>query len=143
MKTNWISHLQLWFSHQGCIANKEDYCNSGDQDKEIGNELCILVGINPKLSQFLNFWVDFLLKHTMFDYLHWWSIFFSIRICSIQYKYQSLSTCFRYKAWTGTHLYCAVLPSWKPQREDFLWRGSYDINRFCHDSAHWAQTSLG
>ena len=36
-------------------------------NKEIGNELCILVGINPELSQFLNFRVNFLLKYKMFD----------------------------------------------------------------------------
>ena len=42
-----------------------------DQNKEISNELCILVGINPELSQFLNLRVDFLLKYTMFDHLHW------------------------------------------------------------------------
>ena len=79
LKTNRISHSRRWFSHQGWIANKEDYYNSRDQTKEIGNELCI----NPELSQFLNLQVDFLLKYTMFDHLHWWSIFFSIQTCSI------------------------------------------------------------
>ena len=95
-----ISRSRWWFSHQGWIANKED--NSRYQNKEIGNELCILVGINLELSQFLNLRVNFLLKYTMFDHLHWWSIFFLIRTCSIQYKYQSSDTGFRYKLWTGT-----------------------------------------
>ena len=57
LKANRISHSQWWFSHQEWIANKED--NSRDQNKEIGNELCTLVGINPELSQFLNLRVDF------------------------------------------------------------------------------------
>ena len=70
LKTNQISHSRWWFSHQGWSANK-DYYNSRDQNKEINNELCILVGINPELSQFLNLQVDFLLKYTMFDHLHW------------------------------------------------------------------------
>ena len=65
LKTN-----QILFSHQGRIANKEDY-NSRDQNKEISNKLCILVGINPELSQFLKLRVDFLLKYAMFDHLHW------------------------------------------------------------------------
>ena len=94
LKTNQISHSRWWVSHQGWMANKEDYYNAHDQNKEIGNELCILVGINPELLQFLNLRVDFLLKYTMFDHLHWWLIFFSIRTCSIRYKYQSSSTIF-------------------------------------------------
>ena len=76
------------------IASKDDYYNSRDQNKEIGNELelCILVGINPELSQFLNLQVDFLLKYTMFTLAI--NIFFktdmfdSIQISSTGFQYK-------------------------------------------------------
>ena len=92
-KANQISHSRWWVSHQGWIANKEDYYNSCDQNKEIGNELCILVGINPELSQFLNFRVNFLLKYKMFDIYIGDRFFFdtdmfdSIQISILKYQF--------------------------------------------------------
>ena len=71
LETNQISHSRWWFSYQGWITNKEVYFSSRHQNKEIGNDMCILVEINPELSQFPNLRVDFLLKYTMFDHLHW------------------------------------------------------------------------
>ena len=74
------------------IASKDEYYNSRDQNKEIGNELCILVGINPELSQILNLRVDFLLKYTMFTLAI--NIFFktdmfdSIQISSTGFQYK-------------------------------------------------------
>ena len=51
-------------------------------------------GINLELSQFLNLRVEFLLKYTMFDHLHLWSIFFfgmdmfeSIQISILKYQF--------------------------------------------------------
>ena len=66
LKTNRISHSRWWFSHQGWIANKEDQWrsrfNSSDQNKEIGNKLCILIGNCKEFSQFLDLRMDFLFE---------------------------------------------------------------------------------
>ena len=59
-------------------------------------------------QNYCNFWTCewiFCWNIQWFYHLHWWSIFFSIRTCSIQYKYQSASTGFLYKPWTGTSPY--------------------------------------
>ena len=44
------------------ISKKTDDIVGRDQNKEIGIKLCILIGINKELLQFLNLRMDFLIK---------------------------------------------------------------------------------
>ena len=105
LKTNRIS--QWWFSHQGWITNKEDYYVIKTKKSVMNCTFWLELTQNDS-----NFWtcvcVVFCwnIQITVFDHLHWWTIFFSIRTCSVRYKYQSLSTGFWYKPWTGIHPYC-------------------------------------